>query len=306
LEGNTGLPSNSPDRSKHHAYIFTSFREEPPIYDEVRMKYLLYAPEICPETNRPHWQCYVVWRTGFNKTITANAKFFGNTHTKVAGGGVEDQLDYIRGPWDKDGKYKPFNPEWCEFGERPKQGRRTDLEHVVDDILDGSTTPDDIAIENPIMWHQYSRTFNKILDLKMRKVHRTEMTQGLWYWGTTGTGKSHKAYCGYSFEACYNVPKDNGWWDNYIQQDTVVMNDFRGEIPYNELLQIVDKWPHEVRRRNKPPLPFISKTVIITSSLHPADVYNRRHDEDNLAQLIRRFKIIKMDSEYSSQTKLFK
>jgi len=307
LKGNTELSSTSTSPKKHHAYVFTSFLDEPPIYDEVRMKYLLYAPETCPETNRSHWQCYVVWRTGHNRTMTANAKYFGKAHTEVAIGDVSDQLDYIRGPYDNDnGKTKPYNDKWCEFGERPRQGKRTDLEHMTDEILSGKLTVDNIATENPMMYHQYGRTFNKVEDIRMRSIHRTEMTQGIWYWGATGTGKSHKAYCNFSFDTHYNVPKDNGWWDNYCQQDTVIINDFRGEIAYNEMLQMVDRFPYEVKRRNRPPLPFTSKKVIITSSLHPRDIFNRRHEEDSLEQLLRRFKIIKMDTEYSSQTKLFK
>ena len=143
-------------------------------------------------------------------------------------------------------------------------------------------------------YHQYGRTLNKIEDLAMRNKYRSEMTKGIWYWGETGVGKSHKAFEGFNPKTHYVLPNDNGWWDAYTQQDTIIINDFRGEIRYNELLNLVDKWPFNVKRRNREPIPFISKTVIITSSLKPEDVYHNRNDEDKIEQLLRRFEVIKV------------
>lgn len=74
-------------------------------------------------------------------------------------------------------------------------------------------------------------------------------------------------------------------------QETVIINEFRGGILFSELLELVDKWPKQVRRRNREPLPFISKNVIITSALHPKDVYHNISENDSFAQLERRFEI---------------
>lgn len=179
-------------------------------------------------------------------------------------------------------------------GEEPKgQGARTDLQEVRDSIANGLKV-DDIAMDNPELYHQYGRTLNKIEDLLMRKKCRTEMTTGIWYYGDTGVGKSHIAFDGFTPETHYVYPNDNGWWDGYTQQDTVIFNDFRAEIPYNQMLQIVDKWPFTVRRRNREPMPFLSKTVIVTSSLPPWELFTRRSEEDNIAQLLRRFEVIRL------------
>jgi len=118
------------------------------------------------------------------------------------------------------------------------------------------------------------------------------MTEGFWYYGPTGVGKSHTVYDGFTPKTHYVWKNDNGWQDGYAGQETVIINDFRGEgLPYNELLQLVDKWPYTLRRRGREPVPFLAKRVLITSSLHPRDVYNRRAIEDNLLQLTRRFTI---------------
>lgn len=182
--------------------------------------------------------------------------------------------------------------QFVEFGKEPKgQGARTDLLEVRDSIGNGLRV-DEIAMDNPMLYHQYGRTLNKIEDLLMRKKCRTEMTTGIWYYGDTGVGKSHIAFDGFTPETHYVYPNDNGWWDGYTQQETVIFNDFRAEIPYNQMLQIVDKWPFTVRRRNREPMPFLSKTVIVTSSLPPWELFTKRSEEDNIAQLLRRFEVI--------------
>lgn len=52
---------------------------------------------------------------------------------------------------------------------------------------------DDLMMENPATFHEYGRTLAKIEDLRMSKIVRTEMTQGMYLVGATGTGKSFRA-----------------------------------------------------------------------------------------------------------------
>ena len=80
-------------------------------------------------------------------------------------------------------------------------------------------------------------------------------------------------------------------------QDTVILNDFRGNLKYEELLQLVDKWPKSVKRRNRQPMPFVSKHIIITSSLPPEQVYVQRNEKDSLDQLLRRITVIEMTAQ---------
>ena len=69
------------------------------------------------------------------------------------------------------------------------------------------------------------------------------------------------------------------------------MNDFRGDVKYGELLQLVDKWPYQVSRRGREPTPFLARKVVVTSSMHPRDVYSGIAEKDSIAQLERRFEI---------------
>jgi len=124
------------------------------------------------------------------------------------------------------------------------------------------------------------------------------MTEGIWYIGETGAGKSHKAFEGYSPETHYVYPYDNDWCDGYMQQETMIINEFRGQIPYSRLLELVDKWPAALRRRGREPMPFLSKRIIVTSKMHPRDVYKNLSEHDTLDQLIRRFKIFEVGKDH--------
>lgn len=241
--------------------------------------YVIIGKEIAPNTGTKHLQGYLYFKNArsFNSIVKKCSKW----HLEICKGNAQQNIDYCK----KGGDYE-------EWGTPPKQGKRNDLNLIKDEIINGKKV-DDLIIENPMVYHQYGRTLNKLEDLSMRKKFRTEMTIGLWYYGETGTGKSHKAFKGYTANTHYLLPNDNGWWDAYTQQETVIINDFRGEIPYNQLLQLVDKFPFSVKRRNKEPIPFISKTVIITSSLAPHEIYKNRNEEDKIEQLLRRFTVTK-------------
>jgi len=150
---------------------------------------------------------------------------------------------------------------------------------------------EEICINSPSIYHQYGRTLNKLEDIALRKKFRSWMTKGIWRYGPTGTGKSHMAFEGFHPETHYVYPNDSGWWDGYVGQETVIINEFRGEIKYSELLDLVDKWPKTVKRRNREPVPFLAKTVIINSCKSPCEVYNNLSATDSLSQLYRRFEI---------------
>lgn len=276
--------NTKPSHTRHRNWAFTSFETDYELYVTPLAKYLIIGQEICPKTKRKHLQGYVHLNEA--KTFSYIKKHYFNRgeHFEVARGTHEDNIKYC----SKDGKY-------AEWGVKPKQGARTDLCAIKDELVSGETTIDEIVLERPDIYHQYGRTLNAIEERVMAGKFRTSMTRGIWLWGKTGTGKSHIALEKFTPETHYIVPNDNGWWDNYRQQKYVVINDFRGHISYNELLQMVDKWPYSVKRRGKAPLPFTSEFVIITSSLPPDKVYHNRDEEDKIEQLHRRFNIYNID-----------
>lgn len=278
---------------KTRSYAFTLFyktRKDVVLLEEwltENCRYAMFGEEVCPETGRPHLQgwCYFENERSWN----ALKKLGLGWHVEPTDKSFEANEKYCRGLT----KGKTPNEVVWVHGEFPAQGKRTDLIAIRDRILNGERV-NEMVMEMPDTYHIYGRTMREMEDIAMQQVWRTEMTECLWLVGVTGAGKSHFALHDYTNETHYIWKNDNGWQDGYRQQPIVVMNDFRGELPYNEFLQLVDKWPYHVRRRNRPPMPFTSKKVIVTSSLPPERVYRNRDAEDGIAQLLRRVKVVRL------------
>lgn len=246
------------------------------------VEYGIYGREIAPTTGTPHLQIY--FRKANAITQSSLKKKFPRAKLIVAKGSDKQNNKYC-------GKE---DTNYYEVGKMSEQGKRTDLDEIKNEIMNGKKV-DDIVLESPMVYHQYGRTLHKIEDLRMRKVYRTEMTEGIWYYGETGCGKSTKAFEGFNPDTHY-VWKYENWQDGYTQQDVVIIDEFRGQIKYSQLLTLIDIQPNcYVYRRNREPLPFTSKKVIITSVLRPEEVYNNLSVNDSLDQLFRRIKIIKLE-----------
>jgi len=256
------------------------------------MSYLHAAEEICPTTGTSHIDGYYEYPAP-RRATTERKKF-----TKAFGPGYGD-LDTAYGTTAENQDYSQKDEgTYIQVGTPSVgQGFRTDVESHCTEVLSGKRSVDAIAVEEPRFYHQYGRTLHKIEDLALRQRFRTSMTRGTWLWGPTGVGKSHRAFEGYRPDTHFLWKDDKGWQDGYPGQATVIINDFRGEITYNQLLQLVDKWPHTLPRRGREPVPFLAEHVIITSSLSPELVYHRRNAEDSLDQFNRRFTVVHMMSQ---------
>lgn len=55
--------------------------------------------------------------------------------------------------------------DYIEYGSRPRQGHRTDLEVIKCDLMSGKKTLKDISLDNFSQWCQYRRAFNEFLEL---------------------------------------------------------------------------------------------------------------------------------------------
>ena len=252
---------------------------------KIECSYIVLGDEI-GKSGTNHIQGYVEFENA--KTLVRCKKYAGlrRAHLEARRGTPTEASDYCK----MDGKIL------FESGSLSNQGKRTDLDQLAKEILEGETNEDTIVVNDPMTYHQYGRTINKLQDLALRKKWRTEMTKGIWIYGKTGRGKSHYALHDYHPDTHYIVPNDKGWWDGYTGQATVVYNDFRKEtgVAYSELLEIIDRWAKHMSRRGREPVPLLAEQIIITSSLSPEEVYSNLAINDSLSQLLRRIKIVEL------------
>lgn len=272
-------------RSRGWCFTINNPKEE----DEKNVKkidysYIIVGKEI-GEQGTEHLQGYVYFKN--QRSLKSVSKKIPRAHLEVARGNTEQNVKYC----SKDGV-------WFEDGDRPKQGARIDLDEIGAAILKGDSTVDEIAQNNPMAYHQYGRTMEKLEDIRLKNLKRDGMTEGIWIWGKTGVGKSHEAYrIANECESYYVWANDNGWQDGYTGQECVIIDDFRGSIKYEEILKLVDKWEYSLKRRNRCPMPFVSRKVIITSSMPPEDIYCNLNERDSLEQLYRRYEVIELKND---------
>lgn len=105
------------------------------------------------------------------------------------------------------------------------------------------------------------------------------------FWGSTGTGKSHRAW-NEAGPSAYSKDSRSKFWCGYTDQDRVIIDEFRGAIDIAHLLRWLDKYPVRVETKGS------SRTLVatkfwITSNLPPEQWYPDL-DKDTLNALLRR------------------
>ena len=245
------------------------------------MQYIAWGDESCPTTSRPHHQGFV-FLAKKTDSIAKVAHMLGGCHVEPCRGSLDQNETYC----SKMGSYH-------ELGARPTQGQRNDLSAIAESVRSGATTYSALLETDPHAIHTYGRVLAQIQAQVDRGMRRTWMTEGWWLWGPTGTGKSERAFADYDPDTHYVLNlEDNGWWEGYEGQETVIFADFRGgNMKYATLLRLCDKYPVTVPRRGMSPAPFLAKKIIVTSSLPPEECYSGLASQDSLDQLHRRFKV---------------
>jgi len=304
-KGNTGGTSAGSEKKKKErtpesrSWVFTSFEDKGPEYDPDVMRYLGYGREYCPDTKKMHWQGFVKFHKA--KTKGATQKNLGSLKNEK--GAYKMRVDIQMGTDKQNFKYCSKDKEYVEWGTIEKhQGERNDLLHFRNEIIDGTRTVEDIILSEPMVFHQYGRTLERLELIKSRRTTRESLgivTKGFWYYGGTGVGKSLTANSALAHPGTkYRKVLKDQWWEDYSGQDVCIIEEYRGKgLDYADLLALTDRWDHSVIKRNIGQVPFISKEVVITSPMDPWSLFAQIKDgpinnKDSINQLIRRFKII--------------
>lgn len=272
-------------------FIITNFncnlkKDYEKVLEKRQIRYIAYGQEICPTTKKKHHQMFVYFhnlRTTGKLSLGKIGKMFGEIHSNV-----KPMYGSIR----ENEAYCSKESELFEVGDKPKQGIRSDIKESIDLIVSGALTPDEICIEDPIFYHQYGRTLEKASAIGLRKRFRTKMTEGIWIWGGSGSGKSHEAFKDYDPSTHYVKNLNEDWWDGYTGQPVVIFNEFRGSCyKFSELLDLVDKWPKTIKWRNRESVPFLAEKLIITCICKPEECYAGVEKLEDWEQFTRRFKV---------------
>lgn len=278
---------------KSRAFTFTNFNlnsKEVFEKNKEQIRFMAFGKEIAPKTKKEHEQGFIYFHNP-KKSIKNIAKLFVITKNDKP-----QHIEIMKGNFKENEAYCSKEGQYTKLGDEPEQGKRMDLNEIKDEIMNGKKV-DDICIENPNIYHQYGRTLNKIEEIYLRKQFRNWMTTCEWIYGETGTGKSHYAFKDFNPDTHYSKNLNTDFWDGYTGQEIVILNEFRGQLKFSELLDLIDKYPKTVNIKGKAPIPFLAKHIIITSCKSPRECFS--NIQENFNQLERRIKVIKMEQKCS-------
>jgi len=237
------------------------------------VRYAVGQREVGASTGYEHWQVCV----NFTRPIRLAGvlKIFGTgTHWEPTRSGAA--VDYCL-------KSETAVPGTSfTIGKRPHQrGDSVCWDNVLANAKSGSLDqiPSDVLA-------RYYNAIRRIASDHMQPIGIERSV--LVYWGATGTGKSRRAW----EEASLAVyPKDprTKFWDGYMGQEHVVIDEFRGGIDISHLLRWLDRYPVIVEIKGSATT-LKATTIWITSNLNPRLWYPDL-DPETLKALLRRMQI---------------
>lgn len=249
------------------AFCFT-YNNPSPDYDYKTLlcEYIIVGNEIAPETKTPHHQGYIRFKSATSFASAKNKLPLG-CHIEISKGSPQQNV-----------KYCSKESIFYEFGDRPKMGKRTDIDDMKEMLAGGASMTDIIEHSNN---YQTMRCAELILKYTERK--RSWKPIVTWIHGATGTGKTRKAYA--DMTDPWISGKNLKWWDGYDAHKHVIFDDFRGDFcTFHELLRILDRYPYRIENKGGS-RQLLATHITITCPYPPDTVYQNRED---IQQLLRR------------------
>lgn len=244
--------------------------------EKPEVQYIVFQKE---KTSTEHIQGYVQFRLRQRLASVKRILNCPRAHLEAARGDANSNIAYCT-------KAETRIEEPFHMGEPVQQGQRTDLSAFNLGIINGLNDKQLIELHMNC-FYRYSRVVDRVRSA-YREPRNWLMTNKV-FWGPSGSGKTRRALeeAGTDF---YFVSKgdtnQSTWWDGYCGQQTVIIDDFYGWLPWSFMLRLLDRYPFNVQFKGGS-IPFTSKTIIITSNTAP-DTWYRNIPNNDMTPLLRR------------------
>lgn len=242
-----------------------------------KLKYIFYGKETAPETGTPHLQGYFVTTKKVRRA--SFKKWLPRAHVEAMGGTLADNDKYCS---------KEEGVETFERGEKPRDRKRNlmDWHEIADYAKRGKFT--ELLEEYPMAYIRYDRALHRIHQDFQDVPAELDTLDNLWYYGPPGTGKTTKAYR--ENPGAY-IKMANKWWDDYITEDVVIIDDLDHQS--SRISHLLKQWTHKVKYRGEykgGSRMMRPKKIIVTSNYTPEELWP---DDPMLAEAVRRrFKFV--------------
>ena len=247
----------------------------------------------------PHWQGYCQFKNPMS--LVSFKKIWPLAHFEVAMGSPESNICYIRkglqpkAEWDE---FKQHGENYGTglnvvriFGHLKTPGKRTDLNAILQVVQSGGTLLQ-CADANPEAFIKMSKGIQAYHTLYQPRRNPSLPKEVFVFYGPTGTGKTRTAYEENPGAYMWG-PEQKTWFDNYSGQNTMILDEFRGQLALGFLLRLLDRYPMQLEVKGGT-VQLMANKIIICSPVHPTCWYpNLESREGYIAQLLRRITTIK-------------
>lgn len=249
------------------------------------IQYLIFQLEQ-GQQQTPHLQGYLELTSRKTRNQVKSLLSNDRLHLERRRGTAQEAATYCK---KEDGR---LEGPW-EFGDSPSdvstRGQRSDLTTIRERITAGRNERE-IADEFFAAWCQYHNAFRRYRNLCFS--HRDWKTRTIVIVGPPGTGKSRWAMDQYP--TAYWKQRSQ-WWCGYEGHDSVILDDFYGWLPYDQILRMCDRYPLQVETKGGQ-VTFLAKNVVFTSNQHPRKWYNS--ERIDLAAFTRRVDVFMYYGEH--------
>ena len=196
-------------------------------------------------------------------------------------------------------KYCEKEGDYREWGKRPGvgQGRRSDLDalnELVEAVNSSALTSDVFDLmdgENTKLVFAHYKLLKEYKHYAMRKssaVNKDTFHVTLCL-GPPGSGKSRWIADEYpdAYWVTYGEFNGTTWFDGYVGQQTIVLDDFKGNMPYTRLLRLCDRYRQDLPVKGGM-VPALHTRVVISSIKDPTQWYDYTKGCKNVREIERR------------------
>lgn len=227
-------------------------------------------------------------------------KMFPTIHIEPLLSSKKEALSYL----EKTGKFEEKHhtlivPPQYYGNIKAEQGKRSDLE-VIEQMINGGYTPQQI-MDVKFVYRKYEKMIrNAFFAKRIAETPVKREVKVYWHTGESGTGKSFTFVnlCKQHGEENVYMMTDyeTGGLDLYCGEPYLVMDEFKGNMKFGQLLTYTDGYKIQIHCRYSNAY-ALWKEVHITSIFPPDEVYQFMVDTDNrdrdrVQQLLRRIDMI--------------
>lgn len=228
------------------------------IYTTLELNYIIAGLEKCPNTGKIHLQMYLETSTRrrFSYLTSKMETYFT----------IPCHVEKAKGTAAQNKEYCSKERLLLEKGRPMRQGCRSDLLELKNDIDRGDD--DEKLWENHFsLMVQYGRRLADYKDLHVPR--RREFGQLFIFWGTTGTGKTRKAFELAGESEPYVHMGTTTFFEGYTNQEVAIFDEFDGtSLSFAYFKQLTDRYPMRVNVKGGS-REWNPKIIVFTSNIDP-------------------------------------